>query len=164
MTSRSVLLLATLLALVGCEPAVQLKSATLRGAGPTGLAFDAMLSIDNPNVFDVQVRAVRANVKVEDVRGYVPVYATPNTWIPAGRKMIVAVPVVIPWGMVPQIVAATVSQAKVEYTVTGNADITATRAFAIDRDMYEFDQDGEIPRGFFLNVGMGGINLGLGGR
>ncbi len=163
MPFRSVfLLVAFALALMGCEPAVQLRSATLRGASPAGLQFDAVLSIENPNVFDVQVRAVRANARMGKVGGYIPVNATPNTWIPAGKKMLVPVPIVVPWSMLPSIVAATVTQPKVEYTVIGYADITATRAFAIDRDMYKFDETGEIPRGFFMNVGSGGINLGIG--
>lgn len=163
MTHRSVLVLvAFALALMGCEPAVQLRSATLRGASPAGLQFDAVLSIDNPNVFDVQVRGVRANARMAKVGGFIPINVTPNTWIPAGRKMLIPVPIVIPWTMLPSIVAATISQPKVEYQVIGYADITASRAFAIDRDMYKFDEEGEIPRGFFLNVGSGGINLGIG--
>ena len=128
MTFRSVLLLmAFALAIVGCQRAVQLRSATLRGASPAGLQFDAVLSIENPNVFDVQVRAVRANARMGKVGGYIPVNATPNTWIPAGKKMLVPVPIVVPWSMLPSIVAAHRHTAEGRVHRLGYADITATR-------------------------------------
>lgn len=155
-------LLLTLAALAGCEPAVQLRTANLRGATPNGIALDAVLSVENPNVFDVQIRAVRANAKIDKVRGFIPVYVEPNAWIPAGRKVLITVPIIIPWNYLPAILAATVSDSVVTYTVTGNADVTATRAFAIDRDMYKFDEEGEIPRGFFVRMGQGGISFGMG--
>lgn len=141
------------LSLVGCVPTVQLKSALLRGPVPTGVRFDAMLSIDNPNTFDIQVRTVRANVRMENVRGYIPVYFEPQMWIPANRKVMVALPVTVPWTMVPQILSASVSRPKVSYQVIGNADVTASRAFRIDRSAYEFDEDGELPRSMFLQIG-----------
>ena len=50
----------------------------------------------------------------------------------------------------------------VEFTVKGRADVTATRALQIDRDMYEFEEDGEIPRAFLLQVGQGGLSIGVG--
>ena len=166
MTVRALLpLVFVALAALGCVPTVELKSAALRGPQPAGVQFDAMLAVHNPNTFDIEVRAVRANVRIENVRGYVPVYTEPRVWIPAGRTMIVAVPVTIPWAMVPQIAAATVTQTKVPFNVIGNADVTATRAFRIERDMYEFDEEGELPRAMFLQVGGGGpFTLGWGNR
>lgn len=155
------------LAAMGCVPTVQLKSATLRGPSPTGVRFDAVLSVENPNTFDVEITAVRANVRMENVRGYVPVYFEPRVWVPAGRKVLIPVPVTVPWAMVPQIVAATVSQPSVPFTVIGNADVVATRSLRINRNMYEFEEDGELPRSLFLQVGgSGGIfpTLGIGNR
>jgi hypothetical protein len=153
----------TLLALIfvaltalGCVPAVQLKSAQLKGPTTTGVRFDCLMAVENPNAFDVEVRAVRANVRIENVRGYVPVYAEPRTWVPAGRTVIIAVPVTIPYAMVPSILSATVRDPKVTYNVIGNADVTATRAFRIEQDMYQFDEEGTLPRSLFLNVVMSG--------
>lgn len=148
--------------LTGCEPAVALRTANLRGATPTGIALDAVLSVENPNVFDVQIRAVRANAQIDKVRGFIPVYVEPNAWIPAGRRGLITVPIIIPWTMLPAILAATISDSTVTYMVKGSADVTATRAFAIDRDMYKFDEEGEIPRGFFVRMGQGGISFGMG--
>lgn len=153
------LILVALTAL-GCVPAVQLKSAQLKGPTPTGVRFDCLMAVENPNTFDLEVRAVRANVRIENVRGYVPVYTEPRTWIPAGRTVIVAVPITIPYAMVPSILAATVRDPKVTYTVIGNADVTATRAFRIEQDMYQFDEEGTLPRSLFLNAGSGGISIG----
>lgn len=147
---------------VSCVPAVQLRSATLKGAGPTGVSFDAVMAVENPNVFDVEVKAVRANARLEGVKGNIPVSITPNVWIPAGRTVLIPVPITLPWQMIPPVLAATVGDAKVTYYVIGTADVVATRMFAIDRDMYEFDEEGELPRGFLLKVGTGGFSIGIG--
>lgn len=152
----------TLSLLVGCQPAVTLRSATLRGASPSGISFDAVLAVENPNLFDLQVRAVRANAKLDGVKGVVPIFIEPNTWIPAGRTVLIPVPITLPWQMIPPVLAATVGDAKVTYHVSGTADVTATQAFAIDRDMYEFDDEGELPRGFLMKVGTGGFQIGIG--
>jgi hypothetical protein len=148
--------------LVACQPAVTLRSATLRGATPTGVAFDAVMAVENPNLFDIEVRAIRANAKLEGVRGVVPVYVEPHTWIPAGRTVLIPVPIILPWQMIAPVIAATVGNSKVTYYVSGTADVTATRAFAIDRDEYEFDEEGELPRGFLMKVGVGGFQIGIG--
>lgn len=150
----------------GCVPTVQLKSAALRGPQPAGVRFDALLAVNNPNAFDVEVRAVRANARIENVRGYVPIFVEPRQWIQAGRTMVISVPITIPWTMVPQILAATVTQSKVTYHVIGNADVTATRAFRIEQDMYEFDEEGELPRSMFVTIGGAGgpFTIGIGNR
>lgn len=156
------LFLALSLCLVGCQPAVTLHSATLRGATPTGVSFDAVMAVENPNLFDIKVRAIRANAKLDGVRGVVPVYVEPHTWIPAKRTILIPVPITLPWQMIPPVIAATVGNSKVTYHVSGTADVTATQAFAIDRDEYEFDEEGELPRGFLMKVGVGGFQIGVG--
>lgn len=150
------------LAFLGCVPTVSLKSAQLRGPTPQGVRFDAMIAVENPNTFDVEIRAVRANVRMANVRGYLPVFVEPKIWIQAGRTAYVAVPIIVPWGMIPQIVAQTVTQPKVAYTVVGRADVIASRAFRIDQSNYEFDEEGELPRSFFVSVGRGPGPFGLG--
>jgi hypothetical protein len=156
------LFLALSLCLVGCQPAVTLHSALLRGPTPSGVAFEAVMAVENPNLFDVEVRAIRANAKLEGVRGVVPVYVEPHTWIPAGRTVFINVPITLPWQMIAPVIAATVGNSKVTYYVSGSADVTATRAFAIDRDEYKFDEEGELPRGFLMKVGVGGFQIGIG--
>ncbi|NUP04564.1 MAG: LEA type 2 family protein [Polyangiaceae bacterium] len=166
MAPRTLLaLLFVALTAIGCVPEVQLKSAALRGATPTGVRFDAMLAIHNPNTFDVEVREVRANVRMENVRGYLPVQVSPQVWIPSNSTRVVAVPITVPWAMAPQILAATVTQPKVAYNVIGTADITATSGMKLRIDMYEFDEEGELPRSMFVQIGGGGpFTIGLGNR
>jgi hypothetical protein len=72
------------------------------------------------------------------------------------------VPIILPWQMIAPVIAATVGNSKVTYYVSGTADVTATRAFAIDRDEYEFDEEGELPRSFLMKVGVGGFQIGIG--
>lgn len=144
---------ATLLAATGCStPSVTLKNAAMRGAEVDGLRFDAMLEVHNPNNFDVQVRAVRANVHVENVVNPLPVIVSPNVWVRANQSAVVAVPIKVPWGAVPRIVATTVSQSTVGFRVAGNADVTATSTFKIQQDGYRFNEEGELPRGLFVRL------------
>jgi hypothetical protein len=144
------------------QPAVTLKTAMLRGPTPAGVAFDAVLAVENDNAFDIQIRAVRANVTVEGVRGVVPVNVAPNAWLASGRTTLVAVPVVIPWGMLPGVAGATLFGPDLKYTVKGFADVTGTRAFEIERDDYEFEDQGKLPRAFVFQAGAGGFGIGLG--
>jgi hypothetical protein len=160
----AVLLSCTVPCATGCisQPAVTLKTATLRGPSLTGVAFDAMLAVKNDNAFDIQVRAVRGNVMVEGVRGVVPVNVEPNIWLPAGRTTLVAAPVLIPWGMLPGVAGATVFGPDLKYTVKGFADVTGTRAFEIERDDYAFELQGKLPRAFVFQAGPGGLSIGMG--
>lgn len=143
---------ASLLAMGCSTPSVSLKNAAVRGAEVDGLRFDAMLEVHNPNNFDVQVRAVRANVHVENVAAPLPVIVSPNVWVRANTKAMVAVPIKVPWGAVPRILATTVSQSTVGFRVAGNADVTATSTFQIRQDGYRFNEEGELPRGIFLRL------------
>jgi len=125
------------LGLAGCQtPSVTLRNATARSPG-----------------FDVQVRAVRANVRIENIPTALPVIYSPNVWIPADQTVYVSVPVSVPWTMVPSVLAQTVTKSKVNFRVMGNADVTATQLFKIEQDGYRFNEQGELPRGMFLLIG-----------
>lgn len=160
------MLLVAGLGLSGCAtPAVNLQSATLSGAAVDGARFNAILAIDNPNAFDIQVRAVRANVRIEGSNAVIPIMYQPDVWIPAGRVVQVALPITVPWSLIPRVLASTATGTEVPFTVIGNADITATRAFQIDRDQYAFNEEGTLPRSFFLQVGGTSVlSIGLGQR
>ncbi|NUP04985.1 MAG: LEA type 2 family protein [Polyangiaceae bacterium] len=143
----------------GCTPSVQLKSAVLQGATLQGPRFDAVLAFDNPNAFDLQVRAVRANVRVGAAT--IPVIYEPNVWIPANQTVNISVPVTVPWTAVPTLAGQVVTASSVAYTIAGNADVTASRALQIDSDAYRFNEEGTLPRSIFLQTG-GGLPLTLG--
>lgn len=153
--SRSAVLALGLLSLAvasGCStPSVQVKSAVLQSATPQGPRFDALLAIENPNSFDIQVRAVRANVRVAGAT--IPVVVQPNVWVPADGTASVAVPVTIPWSAVPPLGVGAVTQSQIPYTITGNADVTASRSLDIDYDAYRFAHQGTLPRSVFVTTG-----------
>jgi hypothetical protein len=152
-------LLVCLVALVGCTPTVSLKAATLQGVSVTGPRFESVLAFHNPNSFDIQVRAVRANVRVGTAT--IPVVHAPNVWIPANRTVNISVPVTVPWTAVPGTTANVAMNSEIAYTIRGNADVTASRALAIDQDTYRFDEEGTLPRSFFVQTN-GGFPIGIG--
>jgi hypothetical protein len=154
-------LVALMLTLVGCAPTVQLKTAVLQGGSFEGARFDAILAFENPNTFDVQVRTVRANVRVDGIAQPIPVTFAPNVWIPAGRTVNIAVPVTVPWTVVPPLAVMTLSGTDVDYRIVGRADVTATRAYEIDQNNYAFNEEGTVPKNVFIRVGAP-FTIGLG--
>jgi len=165
-SSRGLFLVAAMLgALSGCTPSVQLRTATLRSASPEGPQFDAVLAVKNTNPFDVQVRMVRASVTVGENPMRIPVQFDSGVWIRAHQTAYVAVPVTVPWGMTPTLALSTLSPKPVPFRIVGEADVTATNTFRIERNAYEFDEEGELPRNVFVRQQVGGIfpiTLGVG--
>jgi hypothetical protein len=139
-----------LLALLGTgcvnEPRMTVHHAEVQGASMAGLGILVVLQVRNDNSYDVQLRSLRATVTFGGRYPLYPVDISPNQWLPAGRTTMVAVPVVIPWTLVPALAAETVGSPVILYHVKGQADVTATRAFGIERDNYPVDQSGSIPR------------------
>ncbi|HEU4410406.1 MAG TPA: hypothetical protein VFS43_34445 [Polyangiaceae bacterium] len=131
------------------KPEVKLHHAAVRGATMYGLGMDVFLIINNTNSYDVQVRNVRATVTL--ARQYaVPLQFSPNTVLPSGRSVVLAVPMMVPWAVVPGLVAASAGSPTVPYTVRGNADVTALGF--VDRDEYPVDEAGTIPRQAFVDA------------
>jgi hypothetical protein len=124
---------------------MQLHHAELRSASLHGVGLDVYLKVDNPNSYDVQVRNVRVEVQVG--RYPLPPFAfSPNQWLPSGEVTLVRVPMVIPYQVVPGLLADTVTSPGIRYHVRGSADVTATRLFGVERDNYPVDEDGVIDR------------------
>ncbi len=138
----------------GCVPTVELRAATVRGPSPGGLQFDAVLAIDNPNTFDVSVENIDGTIRIEGVRGLVPMHAQPHVWCRAGRRTIVQVPVIVPYAMIPQIIATSVSNPTVKFNMVGRARVLATSTYRWQQ-VHDIDQDGELPRNMFLQFGGG---------
>src|SRR5262245_27305373 len=82
-------------------PAMSVHHAEVRGASLLGVNLVIFLQVRNENPYDVQVRAVRCNVTMG--RGAVlgPIDFAPNVWLPSGQTTLVAVPVSVPWTVVP---------------------------------------------------------------
>lgn len=155
------LLLPALGAAPGCvtKPAVTVHHAELRGASLWGLSTVIVLQVRNDNAYDVQVRNV--NVNVTFGRGYAlpAVNWSPNQWLPSNQTTLVAVPVTLPWTMIPVLVGETSGAYAIPYHVTGTADVTATRAFGIQRDNHAIDESGSIPRQLVVEAARGTVPL-----
>ncbi|MFT3766674.1 MAG: LEA type 2 family protein [Minicystis sp.] len=144
----------------GCSPVVTLHHTEVRGVSGSGVGVVAVLEVENENSFDVEIRRVSAHVTVAGRYRMDPVDIQPNKWIPAGRKVKVAVPLNIPWTSVPGVLAETVGSSEVSYRVVGTADITAGRSMRVKQNHYPIDQEGSIPRSHLGN-GRGGGGLPL---
>jgi late embryogenesis abundant protein len=133
------------------KPSITLHHAEVRAASAYGLGMDVFLVIENTNSYNIEVRAIRATVLLAG-RYPVPIQFAPNPPIPlfSGRSIVVPVPVTVPWAAVPGIVASSVGSTTVPYTVRGNADVTAFGV--IDRNNYPIDEEGTVPRQFFVNA------------
>lgn len=142
------------------QPAVTVHHAELRGISTWGLNVMILLQVRNDNSYDVQIRNV--NVNVTFGRGMVlPVNFQPNQWLQANRTTFVQVPVTIPWTALPALVAETAGSYAIPYQVKGLADVTATRAFGIERDNYPVDEGGSIPRQLVVDAARSAIPLPL---
>lgn len=133
---------------VGCvsQPTVELYGARLQGLGPQGVSLNMQFKVRNDNSFDIHVQDIRADVLLADRYRLPTVQASPNAWLPAKGSTVVTLPVVIPWTMVPPLLATTVGSTKIDYKTRGAANVRATRAFPINLSDYTFDQDGTFFR------------------
>jgi LEA14-like dessication related protein len=165
---RTIAAIATLvgaLGLTGCvsKPVVSIDHADVQGVGLTGVDMQVFLKVENPNIYDVQIRRVHANVVVAEEVALDPVDITPDIWVPSDDHVLIQVPVSMTWDKVAAIVTATLTMDKVTYHFFGDADVTATRALGIEKDKYPIDDVGEIPRSILLNASPGGIHIDFGG-
>ena len=154
-------LLAVLAAAPGCvqQPVVTVHHAELRGISTYGLGVAIILQIHNENAYDVQIRSVHCNVTFG--RGYTlgPIDFGPNQWLPANQSTLVAVPVSVPFQLIPALISETAGAFAIPYHVKGAADVTATRTFGIQRDNYPIDEGGSIPRQTVIDSARSAIPL-----
>jgi hypothetical protein len=140
--------------LAGCvqRPSILMHHAEVTGISTYGVSFIIYLQVHNDNGYDIQIRHVNCNVTIG--RGYVlgPIDFMPNTWLPSNRDTFLAVPVTIPWTLVPSLASETMGAYAIPYQVKGTADVTATRTFGVERDNYPIDQVGSVPRQTVLNA------------
>lgn len=146
----------------GCvtTPKMSVHHAELRGLSPWGMNVMILLQVRNDNSYDVQVRNV--NVSVKFGRGVVlPVNYAPNQWLPSNQTTFVSVPVTIPLAALPALALETAGSYGIPYHVRGTADVTATRAFGIERDNYPVDEGGAVPRQMVIDAARSAIPLPL---
>ncbi|UQA60688.1 LEA type 2 family protein [Polyangium aurulentum] len=151
-TLASGLLALAALCASGCaeRPTMRLHHAEIRFASFQGVGLDIFMTVDNTNSFDIQIRNVRVEVFLANRYNLPAIDYSPNTWLPSGEKTVLRVPMVIPYTLIPRLVNETANSPYINYHVRGSADVTATRAFGVERDNYPIDEGGSIPRGDML--------------
>jgi hypothetical protein len=143
-----VLCLAALCA-AGCaqKPTFRVHHAELRAASFQGVGMDLYVLVKNPNSYDIQIRSVRVQVVIGRRYALPPLAFSPNQWLPSGEKTLLRVPLLIPYALVPRILAETVTSPAIQYSLQGSADVTAVRLLGIERDNYPLNEEGSVPRG-----------------
>jgi hypothetical protein len=139
--------LVALLGTPGCvhHPVVTVHHAEVRGLSYYGVNVIIWLQVRNDNAYDVQIRHVNCMVTMGRAP-LGPIDFMPNQWLPSNQTSFLAVPVSIPWQLLPSLALETTGSYAIPYYVKGVADVTATRAFGIERDNYPIDQAGFVPR------------------
>ncbi len=163
-TRRLAMLGPVLLALAaapGCvtTPTVKVHHAEVYGIGAYGVNTLIYLQVRNDNSYDVQVRNLRAQVTLGGKYPLAPVNVSPNQWLPAHQTTLVAVPMSIPWQVLPSLIAETVGHYAIPYYIRGTADVTATRTFGIEKDNWVVDEGGSVPRQVVIDSAKSSIPL-----
>ncbi len=142
---------------VGCvkKPVMHLDHAELSGIGvqiglppSIGVRMLVVVTVYNPNSYDVSVRAVRGQVILSN-RYIQPVdYRAPGDglWLRAGVVTRVGVPVDLPIELALQLLRDAAFSPVVPYRFVGRADVTATSSFKLEKDDYAIDEQGVITR------------------
>ena len=80
------------------------------------------------------------------------VQLSPNVWLPSDQETRIDVPVTVPWALVPPLAQTTLGSSTISYRARGSANVSATRALAIDFDDFTVDEDGVISRDALINA------------
>lgn len=145
----------------GCvqTPTVRLHDAGFRGASLGGAMLDIVIEIYNPNSYDIKLRDLTAETTFANRYVLPPIVIHPDLWLPSGRRTLVRVPAMLPWLMIPGILAETIFSPMVTYTVRGTANVTATRTFGIEEDNYPIELRGTMPRNIIVNLDTGKVSF-----
>jgi hypothetical protein len=156
-------LLALLTCVAGCpsKPVLELHGAQVASASPAGVGVKLMMRVNNHNAFDVKVRNVRASVVIAGRFRLPRIQYNPDQWLPAGKWVLVPVPVVIPWQLIGPLAATTVGSNEIGYRVKGLADVTAVRMLGIQVNDQELDEEGSVSRAQLLMAAGRGAIPGL---
>ncbi len=147
-TARILVGLAMALATPACvsKPTMELHDARVQTASPAGIGMDVYLKVRNKNRFDIQVRNVRVDVTIASRHRLPPVQFSPNQWLRSKSTSLVRVPMIIPWPMVPVVLAESARSPMIPYRVRGAVDVTGTSSFRVKKNNHPVDESGQIPR------------------
>lgn len=134
------------------KPTVELDHAQVSNVGLYGVGIDVIVRVNNTNSFDVMAREINANVSINNKYALAPIRMSPNRWLNSDQTTLVAVPVIIPWTVLPALLAETIGQPTLSYRVRGTADVTATKLLQVQRNDYPIDEEGTIPRSVIVSA------------
>jgi hypothetical protein len=135
------------------QPTMRLHHAEINGiriAFPPslGVLMTVVIDVNNPNSYDVAVRAVRGQVLLAN-RYTMPVDFRADgsgIWLPADRTTRIRVPVNVPVALALSVLRESFASLLIPYRFSGRADVTATRTLQIEKDDYSVDEQGAISR------------------
>ncbi len=127
----------------------ELSGVSLGFPPQASVLMNVVIDVYNPNSYDVAVRAMRG--KVVFLGKYeLPVdFRAPDAngvWLAADSTTSMRVPCAIPVNLAIQLMREAWQVPQIDFTLTGKADVTATRTFQIEKDNYEVDEKGSISR------------------
>jgi hypothetical protein len=140
----------------GCvsKPQMHLDHAEISGVQlatlPPSLdvVMTVVLSVYNPNSYDVAVRAVRGQTIMAN-RYTLPVnYMAPGDgmWLPAKQTTPVRVQFSVPIQIAFALLQESFQAPIIPYRFQGKADVTATRSLQLEKDNYGVDEQGTVTR------------------
>ena len=113
-----------------------------------GVLMNIVVAVDNPNSYDLAVRAVRGQVVLAN-RYSLPVnFRAPGNgvWLRSGAISRLAVPVDIPVQLAIELLRDGMMSPTITYRFTGRADVTATSTFQLEKDDYSVNEWGIVTR------------------
>ncbi|MFW5740396.1 MAG: LEA type 2 family protein [Myxococcota bacterium] len=134
------------------EPTVKVHTAQVTGVGPIGISLNVVVKVFNDNSFDIMIRRVTARTLLAGHYRLPEVTVHPNVWLPANKTTYVNTPVVVPWPLVPGVLATTMGNESVSYHVQGTADVSATRTLGVQVNNETIDEQGVVPREVMLRA------------
>jgi hypothetical protein len=139
----------------GCasKPTMKLNHAEISGVRigfPPNLSvvMTMVLDVNNPNSYDVAVRAMRGTATLAD-KYSLPIDFRPGgdgVWLAANAMTTIRVPVNVPMDLGLTLLRESYATNTVTFHVVGTADVTATRTFQIEKDNYSVDETGTFTR------------------
>lgn len=151
-----------LAALPACatKPSLSVHHAEVRSGSFEGLGVLVYVDVDNSaNDIDIEIRNLRATVTMAGSYRLAPVDVALNKWVRSDKTTRIAVPVTIPWTVVPRIIASTAGSSAISYRIKGTADVTGSRAVGVRRNNIPVDEQGTISRRLVVDAARSGSPL-----
>ena len=153
--TRALVLVGLTVSAAACvqKPTMKLDHAEISGVRvgfppALGVLMNIIVNVDNPNSYDLAIRAVRGQVILANM------YTLPvdfraqgnGVWLRSGVSSRVAVPVDIPVQLALELLRNGMASPTITYRFVGHADVTATSTFQLEKDDYSVNEWGTLTR------------------